>query len=173
MQFGTLSDYFQAVRESGGTHHGPLTHGFPTLAGDFFPYADMDTSYWTGYFTSRPYYKRLDRILEYHLRYITIFMYILQGCLKSRRMYLYSDLMYLYLFCNLMYLYLCIVFRSSEILFTSAMLHSRRYDITSTIPLSRCTQLLITSRRALGLFQHHDGITGTAREHVVQDYGER
>lgn len=32
---------------------------------------------------------------------------------------------------------------------------------------------LVKSRRAMSLFQHHDGVTGTAKDHVVIDYGEK
>ncbi len=43
---------------------------YPTLSGDFFPYMDGPGGhpYWTGFFTTRPYFKRLERIIESRLR---------------------------------------------------------------------------------------------------------
>jgi len=66
---------------------------------------------------------------------------------------------------------LCFV-RAGEILYSLA-LSSAYHRGASSFPestlLTRCT----TSRRQLGLFQHHDGITGTARDFVVINYGDK
>lgn len=67
-QFGTLSEYFDALYKRTGVEPGARPPGFPVLSGDFFSYADREDHYWTGYYTSRPFYKSLDRVLETHLR---------------------------------------------------------------------------------------------------------
>ena len=73
-QFGTLADYFHALREESRSLQGAEGGAedeealFPSLAGDFFSYADRDDHYWTGYFTSRPYYKARSRMLSARIR---------------------------------------------------------------------------------------------------------
>uniref|UniRef100_A0A8R1DTP1 Alpha-mannosidase n=1 Tax=Caenorhabditis japonica TaxID=281687 RepID=A0A8R1DTP1_CAEJA len=119
-QFGTLSDYFKkldtAISDTGNT--------LPTLSGDFFTYADRDDHYWSGYFTSRPFYKQLDRVLQHYLR-------------------------------------------SAEIAFSLANIEEEGMVEKNIF------EKLVTARRALSLFQHHDGVTGTAKDHVVSDYGQK
>jgi alpha-mannosidase II len=127
-QFGTLTDYFNAVHEREGVSHSAMTN-HPTLSGDFYTYADRDDHYWSGYYTSRPFYKRLDRILEAHLR-------------------------------------------GAEILFSQAQTLATRHH-SSTFPSTILMKFIVGSRRNLGLFQHHDGITGTAKDFVVADYGAK
>ncbi|XP_067885903.1 alpha-mannosidase 2 isoform X2 [Heterodontus francisci] len=127
-QFGTLSDYFDALHKAADSGNPPSP--FPVLSGDFFTYADRDDHYWSGYFTSRPFYKRMDRVLESNLR-------------------------------------------AAEILYYLALVGAQKSNKMTMFPSSENYKLLIEARRNLGLFQHHDAITGTAKEWVVVDYGTR
>uniref|UniRef100_A0A1I7XNW1 mannosyl-oligosaccharide 1,3-1,6-alpha-mannosidase n=1 Tax=Heterorhabditis bacteriophora TaxID=37862 RepID=A0A1I7XNW1_HETBA len=119
VRFGTLSDYFDLLDKSLEEENITL----PVLSGDFFTYADRDDHYWSGYFTSRPFYKQLDRVLQHHLR-------------------------------------------ASEIAYSLD-------SIKNGIANKEVFPNLISARRALSLFQHHDGVTGTAKDHVMMDYGNK
>ncbi|XP_063336018.1 alpha-mannosidase 2x isoform X1 [Pelmatolapia mariae] len=128
-QFGTLTDYFSAVYKTNGVAQGSRPAGYPVLSGDFFAYADREDHYWTGYFTSRPFYKSMDRVIESHLR-------------------------------------------GAEILYSLAVANARHAGMEGRYPVSDYS-LLVDARRSVGLFQHHDAITGTAKENVVIDYGTK
>ncbi|KAL7838293.1 hypothetical protein AOLI_G00266970, partial [Acnodon oligacanthus] len=132
-QFGTISDYFEILRKNVGMDKVGMSVGmspFPVLSGDFFTYADRDDHYWSGYFTSRPFYKLLDRTLESHLR-------------------------------------------AAEILYSLAFASVRKFGKPNNYPAVENYKLLTAARRNLGLFQHHDAITGTGKDWVVVDYGTR
>lgn len=62
--------------------------------------------------------------------------------------------------------------RGAEILFSLALAHARRTGTDGRYPVADYA-LLSNARRNLGLFQHHDAITGTAKEAVAVDYGSR
>ncbi|WKY03151.1 hypothetical protein Q1695_016448 [Nippostrongylus brasiliensis] len=119
-RFGTLNDYFVELDRSLRADQKVL----PVLSGDFFTYADRDDHYWSGYFTSRPFYKQMDRALVQQLR-------------------------------------------AAEIAFS---LQSMKSEVSVS---DEAFIRLVEARRALSLFQHHDGVTGTARDEVVVDYGKK
>nr|CAD2137397.1 unnamed protein product [Meloidogyne enterolobii] len=145
-RFGTLSDYFEVLERRlnekeeenliekeqgkyrhnvGGKKGGKGSSPLPILSGDFFTYSDRDDHYWSGYFTSRPFYKHLDRSLQHYLRAADIFFSLVnwKGKMPTNISTLYNS--------------------------------------------------IVNARRALSLFQHHDGVTGTAKSHVMDDYGEK
>ncbi|UYV73641.1 MAN2A2 [Cordylochernes scorpioides] len=127
-QFGTLADYFNALQEELQRNQEEERSSIsniqpPSLSGDFFTYADRDDHYWSGFYTSRPFYKGMGRLLEAHLR-------------------------------------------GAEIVYSLALAEGW--------PNVGITELLAgyihEGRKTLSLFQHHDAITGTSKDHVVQDY---
>ena len=56
-------------------------------------------------------------------------------------------------------------------LFSQAVVVASRNGASGFV--SDLMKTMVTARRSLALFQHHDGITGTAREVVVADYGQK
>ncbi|OTF69039.1 hypothetical protein BLA29_007564 [Euroglyphus maynei] len=130
--FGTIEDYFATVNE-----RMPINkNNYPILEGDFMPYADVYvdsiSSYWTGYFTTRPYFKSLSRELQHWLRSTEIFFSLTRNFLRQRLKINYLN-----------------------------------------VSLDREYAIITNARQNLALFQHHDGITGTSKDYVMEDYGRR
>ena len=62
------------------------------------------------------------------------------------------------------------VYRSAEISFSIALAKiEARKKPQPLFPADELLGKLTKSRRSLSLFQHHDGITGTAKTHVMED----
>lgn len=71
--FGTPSQYFRTLESDAKYYHksdsGMITKPkYPVLYGDFYPYMDRDEEYWTGFFTTRPFWKGLSREIQSDLR---------------------------------------------------------------------------------------------------------
>ncbi|KAL1316028.1 alpha-mannosidase-like [Arachis hypogaea] len=90
---------------------------WPLKTDDYFPYADRVNAYWTGYFSSRPAFKRYVRMLSGY--YLTA--------------------------------------RQLEFLAGKKTTVSQIYDLGD----------------ALAIAQHHDAISGTAKQHTTNDYMKR
>ncbi|KAE9551638.1 hypothetical protein FO519_005166, partial [Halicephalobus sp. NKZ332] len=110
--YSTPSCYTSAINKS--------IPSWTNKTSDFFPYADKDHAYWTGYFTSKPAMKGLVRQssnIVNSVRQLGVFA-LFQGL--------------------------------------------DEYSVKE-----------LKLEKALGLSQHHDGITGTSKEFVTQDYERR
>lgn len=129
VKFGTLTEYFNHVRNMEAKYGKELDSSFPVLSGDFFPYSDWDDAYWTGYFTTRPALKRFGREIEPLLRMADIFNVFTSQFIKAK---------------------------------------DTAYDSKNDI-----ARKLMFTRRELGMFLHHDGITGTSLSFVVADFKSR
>ncbi len=88
---------------------------------DFFPYSDCDHCFWTGYFTSRPALKRLERVGSA----------LLQAARQVHALF---------------------------------RLPSDPYHGEKAID---------TLERGVAIAQHHDGVSGTSKQHVAYDYAKK
>lgn len=124
IKFGTFKDYFEELHRQQSVHK----LDFPVISGDFFTYTESN-DYWTGYYTTRQFDKRLGREVQESLRAAELFAAISFSKAKS-----------------------------------VPIPETRRKTVLAN---------LVLARQNLGIFQHHDAITGTARAHVVEDYEDR
>ena len=64
--------------------------------------------------------------------------------------------------------------RSAEIIYSMSWSHLHRLGGDAQNQwMTQMMSELVEARHNLGLFQHHDGITGTTKYHVVVDYSTR
>jgi hypothetical protein len=91
---------------------------------DFFPYSDCAHCFWTGYFTSRTAFKRLERV-------------------------------------------------ASSFLLAARQIESMPIGTHSAVITGSEEQPLFELDDALGVVQHHDAVSGTAKQHVADDYSKR
>jgi hypothetical protein len=89
---------------------------------DFFPYSDCAHCFWTGYFTSRAAFKRLERV-------------------------------------------------ASSFLLAARQIEAMPAD--TAVVKEPEKQPLYELDDALGVVQHHDAVSGTAKQHVADDYSKR
>lgn len=132
VRFGTLKDYFNVVHKR---MHSIGYDSIPSLTGDFHVYGDIygegHPSYWSGYYTTRPYWKHMCRDLQHWLR-------------------------------------------AAEILYSFSRAFATQQNLVHLLRrLDQDYAYLTLARDSLGLFQHHDAITGTSKEAVMADYGMR
>lgn len=112
--YSTPNCYLKSLHES--------RRQWPVKLDDFFPYADANNTYWTGYFTSRPTFK-------YAIKYGNNVLQILK---QLHSLVMLNDVS----------------------------------SIQANNSLAKINQLAGT----IGILQHHDAVTGTSPQAVINDY---
>lgn len=128
------ADFVNAKQSKEGdaeiTKYNPAEWSTSPKTNDFFPYADCEHCYWTGYFTSRQGLKRMERVGSSFLH-------------AARQIESISKLN--------------IPKEEGTPLITDAWNASPLYELDD----------------AMGVVQHHDGVSGTSKQHVAYDYAKR
>lgn len=80
VQFGTVSDYFKELEERG--------YEFPSFSGDFHVYSDIFSegrpAYWSGYYSTRPFWKKFYRETENVVRGAEILFTFANALIQQR-----------------------------------------------------------------------------------------
>lgn len=106
---------------------------FETKTDDFFPYSDCENCFWTGYFTSRPALKKLERVGSAFLQ----------------------------------------VARQVQSLFITHNDGTTTNTGTETSTTIMGSEEIFELEKAIGVVQHHDGVSGTSKQHVAYDYAKK
>ncbi|CAL5369072.1 unnamed protein product [Camellia sinensis] len=149
---------------------------WPLKTDDYFPYADDTNAYWTGFFTSRPAFKRYIRMLS---------GYYLRASIFTPQMNLLS--LYAYELKYILVLELVNMKSSTKTKISIWHLKCQLWplDMSREDRGHAARQLeFLAGRRsagpntyslgdALGIAQHHDAVSGTAKQHTTNDYEKR
>ncbi|KAL9187321.1 hypothetical protein ACHAXT_001424 [Thalassiosira profunda] len=122
--------------------------------GDFFPYADCDHCYWAGYFSSRQGFKRLERVGSSFLHATRQIESMVKLHSPGKAATTSADSEETEKEAN----------EQPRFPWTKALASDGAWNIS---PLYHSLD------DALGIAQHHDAITGTAKQHVAYDYAKR
>ncbi|XP_064601029.1 alpha-mannosidase 2-like [Liolophura sinensis] len=83
VRFGTMTHYFDFLKGAQHDVNPTLSLGstMPAFSGDFLPYSQSDNTYWTGFYSSRPWIKYMSREVDAALRTADILH--VMACIQS------------------------------------------------------------------------------------------
>ena len=138
VRFSNLTSYFDAVKTELNGQRAQV----PILKGDFFTYADRDQDYWSGYFTSRPFYKRLGRRTQSTVRAAELLV----------KLGFFAE--FYFCFANDIQQFIDI---------KHSLVHVRLGNSGKDEP-NTLREALLDARRTMGIYQHHDAGINTKKK---------